>query len=68
MNAAGTGSTMEQILAIGLVLGLLAITLTGMAWFSSSKKRSLRKRFPVPEQGWSNTAIRKQGKAGKGIR
>ncbi|HOJ60627.1 MAG TPA: hypothetical protein PK878_10105 [bacterium] len=59
---------MTQWLAIGSVLGLLAVTLAGVVWFSSTNKRPRRKQYPVPEQGWSNTAIRKQGKAGKGIR
>lgn len=60
---------MSSLLAIGVVLFLLAILLGGI-WFLSSRDRQTRelKNPPMPSAGWTNTAIRRQGKSGKGIR
>lgn len=63
--------TWANIFVIGLILLLCA---GGLLFFIGmgilSYRRMHRKQTPPPESGttWSNNAIRKQGKEGKGIR
>lgn len=60
---------MTRIVAVCIVIGLLLLVL--LIFWAGSYFKTYSKRPPAPnrkENGWTNTAIRKQGKDGKGIR
>lgn len=60
---------MTNLMQIVIVAGLCALTVVALALYQRRIKK--RRNMPLPDEhgsAWSNNAIRKQGKEGKGIR